>query len=113
VTINSVTLTMPGTPPPIVNPGTRPTDVANTVAAIHSMLGALNDGRAATASNNLLLRRSGQSSVSASDGGTATPAKNDKTKTVVDTSLMSGGVVLPVQIVDGGVKMPANYNVER
>jgi hypothetical protein len=74
-------------------------EVTNAIAAILSMLSTPPG--------------SSQSSVSTSDGGTATPADNDKTDIVVDTSLMSGGVVLPVQIVDGGVKMPASFNVER
>ena len=66
-----------------------------------------NGATGASANNSMGAGPSGQGSGNTSDGTGGAPASNPRI--VIDTSLASGGTVLPVQIVNGGVNMPADF----
>ena len=87
--------------------GTPPANVTGTTTVLESTLGASNGATGAPANNGMGAGPSGQSSGNTSDGTGGAPASNPRI--VIDTSLACGGTVLPVQIVNGGVNMPADF----
>ena len=93
----------------------------NTTAMLQPMLGGSNtgggssgqgSGNASDGSGSNAPANNGAvplpGSGSGSDGGSGAPANGNGPLVVIDTSLVSGGKVLPMQIVNGGVNMPAD-----